>query len=81
MNKTESIKYIQNSDATDFVVKAVTPYTRQCDLCKAYTYREFTITSKHITGCVKGIKNTGTSHITKHICIDCYKKLFPEDVL
>jgi len=80
MTKEEAIKKIQESPAEDFEVRE-NKRGKKCDLCRNYAYREFTVMSKHIAGCVKGLKSTGSSHITKHICVECYKRLFPEDVL
>lgn len=53
-----------------------------CDLCKNKGY-EFVITSKHLRDSVDvKLKYKGqTSHVVKHICTDCFVKLFPEEVV
>lgn len=56
---------------------------RICDLCGAEK-TEFTVTSKHL-GCVleelKEFDSLETDHITRHICTDCFLKIFkkPEE--
>ena len=61
------------------------PTYKDCDLCKKCVDVEFTVTSKHLTHWhlmyKNGIKHNhgNTDHIIKHICIDCYKKIFKED--
>ena len=58
---------------------------KTCDLCKEPCTREFEIRSKHLDswGCKKfTFKKTNKSKwIVKHICEDCYARLFPEDIL
>ena len=55
---------------------------RICDLCGAEK-PEFTVTSKHLGYMLKDLKEfvTETDHITKHICTDCFLKIFrkPEE--
>ena len=50
---------------------------RVCDLCGAEK-PEFTVTSKHLGYVLKDLKEfvTETDHITKHICTDCFLKIF-----
>lgn len=52
---------------------------RNCDLCNA-EQAEFTVTSKHLSSVLRQelrvCNTTGTSHITKHICENCFLKIF-----
>jgi hypothetical protein len=51
---------------------------RCCDLCGARE-AEFTITSKHLAIMLPELEkyySPKTSHITKHICTKCFKKIF-----
>lgn len=88
LTKDEAIRYINNSPNKLFEVKSIS--YRVCELCKQPVKYglEFKIESKHISN-IDGLKsrpyvfkNTGkSSHLVKHICSDCYAKLFPEDVI
>ena len=52
-----------------------------CDLCKNKSY-EFIVTSKHLRDSLDvKLKYKGqTRHVVKHLCLDCFIKLFPEEV-
>jgi hypothetical protein len=55
---------------------------RVCDLCGAEK-PEFTITSKHLANCLGELKrfnSHGTDHINKHICTNCFIKIFKKTV-
>ena len=54
---------------------------RICDLCGA-EYPEFTVTSKHLDVMLPELEryhSPKTSHITKHICTKCFKKIFKKE--
>ncbi len=83
MKKDDAIKMIQESDCNNFTVICVYP-KKVCDLCKKPRDREFTITAKHCYGHNEaGIKlrypESRGRRITKHICTECFVKLFPEE--
>lgn len=51
---------------------------KPCDLC-GKEESEFTVTSKHLSHIVKNIPDRlrgNISHISKHICTECFVKLF-----
>ena len=53
-------------------------YKRVCNLCGAEK-PEFTVTSKHLGFVLKELKefdSLETDHITRHICTDCFLKIF-----
>lgn len=53
-------------------------HKRICDLCGTKE-TEFTVTSKHLSYIDEDLKKYnefGTNHIVKHICKDCFMKLF-----
>ncbi len=81
MTKEKAIEFIQNSDYTDF---SVTPIAKRlCDLCGKPKSRDFKIECKKIFGAVSlgyEFKKIKGSRITKHICTDCFVKLFPDSV-
>ena len=55
---------------------------RNCDLCGAKE-AEFTVTSKHLYIMLPELEkyhSAKTSHITKHICIKCFKKIFKKEI-
>lgn len=84
MTKDEAIRTIENSDSTRFTVKCYKGKNSFCDLCHKETEREFLIQTKHI-GTEFGKKNykfkkEGNVRITRHICVDCFVKLFPNSV-
>lgn len=81
MNKQSAIEFIQKSDYTDFMVTVQTK--RVCDLCKEPKSRDFKIECKKLFGAVDlgyKFKKIKESRITKHICTDCFVKLFPDSV-
>ena len=84
MTKEEAINYIQNSDANSFNIQIRKTNRQICDLCKQVTEREFFISAKHIGEEVgkKGykFKKSKYQRITKHICVDCFVKLFPDSL-
>lgn len=81
MNKQSAIEYIQKSDYADF--KVIPQAKRVCDLCKEPKSRDFKIECKKLSGAVDlgyKFKKVKESRITKHICTDCFVKLFPDSV-
>lgn len=79
MNKESAIDFIQKSPYTDF--KVLTRNKRLCDLCKEPKARDFKIECKKLFGSLDlgyKFKKPKESRITKHICSDCFVKLFPE---
>lgn len=84
MTKEEAMKAITESPCNDFDVRCCNRKRRSCDLCKRQVPRDFVITGKFLQG---GnfrnykLKTDGNKHIAKHICIDCYIRLFPEDLI
>jgi preprotein translocase subunit Sss1 len=84
MNKDEALKYIENSTDKEFKITSYTRPKKVCDLCKKPSDREFYIQAKHIGNTNKStyiFNNAGIRRITKHICTDCFVKLFPDSVL
>ena len=56
---------------------------KSCDLC-GKEESEFTVTNKHLSYIVKNIPNRlrgNRSHISKHICAECFVKLFDKEKL
>jgi hypothetical protein len=54
---------------------------KPCDLC-GKEESEFTVTSKHLSHIVENIPDRlrgNSSHIHKHICTECFVKLFDND--
>ena len=53
---------------------------KYCYLCGA-SRPEFTVTSKHLSCMLERFKkfDSGTSHITIHICEDCFLKVFDKE--
>jgi hypothetical protein len=79
MTKTEALEYIKNSNATNFTIYG--SCVKYCDLCHKPSEREFTIESKHLLSSLKHrYKSTGTSRVRKHICEECFIKLFPDSI-
>lgn len=55
-----------------------------CDLCGKKTFTEFIVKSKHLAWVLSDMAKyhkNNNSYITRHICKDCFKKIFgkPED--
>lgn len=56
---------------------------KPCDLC-GKEESEFTVTSKHLSHIVKNIPGRlrgNRRHISKHICTECFVKLFDKENL
>lgn len=55
---------------------------RRCDLCKAKKDVEFVVSSKTLAMCFSksdiDTADVKTSHIIKHICVNCFKKIFQQ---
>ena len=54
---------------------------KPCDLC-GKEESEFTVTSKHLSHVVENIPDRlrgNRSHISKHICTECFVKLFDKE--
>lgn len=84
MTKDKAIEKIKTSPCENFQVHELKTYRNYCDLCHNETDREFVISAKHI-GADIGKKNYkfkafSTSRVTRHICVDCFVKLFPDAV-
>lgn len=53
-----------------------------CSICRTNKDVEFTVSSKHLTvHCERffkelDVKDVTTNHITQHLCIDCFNKIF-----
>ena len=81
MTKEEALKFINESEFNNFTINCSTskPRNTKCDLC-GNEGREFRIESKHITSYWAQkytINDNFTSRIKKEICIECFRKMFP----
>lgn len=84
MTKEEAMKIIEESCFNDFDVRCYNKKNRLCDLCKKDVPRDFVITGKFLHG---GnfrnykLKTDGNKRIAKHICVECFIRLFPGDLI
>ena len=85
MTREAAIRKIQESDCDYFHVQCLRTDRSCCDLCHEETEREFTISAKHIGGDYKKkgyvLDNGGSQRVTRHICVDCFVRLFPDSVI
>ena len=82
MTKDKAIEKIKESSCDNFKIHELKTYRNYCDLCHNETDREFVISAKHV-GVDIGKKNykfkgITFSRVTRHICVDCFVKLFPD---
>ena len=80
MTKEQVIEFVNNAESNAFEVRAYK--SKVCDLCGEPKNWDFYITSvklRQFAGVPERIITNLCDHVTKHICTECFIKLFDRE--
>lgn len=80
MTKEKALELISNAESNCFDVYVYK--TKTCELCNEPTGWDFKITSARLAHSIdipKRLITNNNSHITKHICKECFIKIFDKE--